>query len=305
METQMAVQIPAEMLHIGVLDALLQPHQLHVLRHHVNEQVGGQSVSPVGEPLDQIGVHQSGDAHRAALVVDLGIIVHHLKLGDHIAELSQLPVAQAFGGLFIQHGNLVVGNFVHLGGEVAHRNGQQLRVGLGPENNAARQCPHQSQHQQCNSQNNRNSALFFQEAEVVPRLLSLKAGSQRGADTVHGAQQQGKGVKIRRLEIDGGEFKVEVEQSRQEGDNEVDCHPGGRAFYCLSWLLWFWRMLLGRCAAVEAFPPEAAGVGTGKSHFCSFLCGSPAGRLRFSSDSCRRGRRSPLVGEISLLGERQ
>ena len=92
METEVAVEVAAKVLGGGVLHALAQPHQLHILRHHVDEQIGGQAVGAVGEPLDDIAVQERGDPDRPAPVVDLGIVVGYLKLADHVAELAQLPV---------------------------------------------------------------------------------------------------------------------------------------------------------------------------------------------------------------------
>ena len=43
-EAQMAVEVPAEVLRRGVVDALVQPHHLHILRHHIDEQIGGQTL---------------------------------------------------------------------------------------------------------------------------------------------------------------------------------------------------------------------------------------------------------------------
>ena len=42
----MAVEIAAKMLRRGIADALLQAHHLHILGHHVDDEVGGQAVHP-------------------------------------------------------------------------------------------------------------------------------------------------------------------------------------------------------------------------------------------------------------------
>ena len=189
-ETQMPVEVAAQVLGGGVLDALSlgQAHQLGALGHHIHQDIGGQALGAVGEPADQVGVHEGGDADGAALVVDLGVVVHHLKLADHIAELAQLPVAQPLGGVPVQHGDLVVGDLRHLGGEVALLKGQELGVALGAEDDGAHQSAHQSGGQQEHRQEEGDGTLFPQELEVVAEALPLEAGGDDGADAVHRAQ---------------------------------------------------------------------------------------------------------------------
>ena len=266
-EPQVAVQVPAQMLGGGVLDALVQPLQLHVLGDHIHDQIGGQTVGAVGEPLDDVGVHQGGDAHRAALVVDLGVVLHDLELADHIAELAQLPVPQPLGGVLVQHGDLVVADLVHVGGEVPDLKGQQLRVGPGPEKHAAGETAHQSRRQQGQRQEEGDGALLLQKLEVVLDPLPLKAGGEHGADAVHRAQQKGKDIELRGLETDGRQLQIKVEKAENEGDSQIDEQPLGGRRDALAGLFLPGRLRgLGRSAAVEALPLEAPGVGTGKSH---------------------------------------
>ena len=269
------------MLGGGVLDALLQPHQLHALVHHVDEQVGGQAFGAVGHPLDHIGVHQRGDAHGAALVVDLGVVVHHLKLADHVAELPQLPVPQPLGAVPVQHGDLVVGDLRHIAGEVPGLKGQQLRVGPRPEDHAAGDGPHQGRDQQGQGQEEGDGALLFQKGEVFLRPLGLEPGGQQGAAAVHRAQHQGKDIEIGRFQVDRRQLRVEIDQGHRQSDAQVDEHPGeGGADGPAGFLLPGRSVSLGGCAAVEALPVEAAGVCTGKSHgvvsFSDFRVGRPS-----------------------------
>ena len=259
-EAQMPVEVSSEMLHIGVLDSLLQPHQLYVLGHHVDEQVGGQAVGAVGEPLHQIGVHKGSDAHRTAPVVDLSVVVHHLELADHVAEFPQLPVPQPFGGILVQHGDLIVGDLIHLGGKIPVLHREQPGVGLGPENDAARQTAHQGQRHHSDCQEKRNPALLLYKFEILPRPLALEAGGKDSADTVGRAQQQDKGVEVRRLQIEGGQLEVKVEESHRQRDGDIGQYPGRRALDLPAGLLGFRRLGLRGCAAVKALPPEAAGI---------------------------------------------
>ena len=288
------------MLGGGVLDALLQPHQLHALVHHVDEQVGGQAFGAVGHPLDHIGVHQRGDAHGAALVVDLGVVVHHLKLADHVAELPQLPVPQPLGAVPVQHGDLVVGDLRHIAGEIPGLKGQQLRVGPRPEDHAAGDGPHKGRDQQGQGQEEGDGALLFQKGEVFLRPLGLEPGGQQGAAAVHRAQHQDKDIKIGRFQVDRRQLRIEIDQGHRQSDAQVDEHPGeGGADGPAGFLLPGRSVSLGGCAAVEALPVEAAGVCTGKSHgvvsFSDFRVGRPpAVRLRTAGAG-----RSLLVYPIS------
>ena len=274
-EAEVAVEVAAEVLHVGVLDPLLQPHQLHVLGDHVDEQIGGQAVGAVGEPLDEVHIRQRGDAHRAAPVVDLGVVVDHVKLADHVAELAQLPVPQPLGGLPVQHGDLIVGDLVHLSGKVAHLDGQQLGVVLGPEDDRAYHAAADAQQQGQNSYRHRNQALSLQELEVPLHPLALKAAGEHGAAAVDDAQQQDEGVKLRGLEVDGRQVDVEVYESHRQCHGQIDEHPGDGAFYRLAGLFRLGRAVLGGCAAGKSLPLKALGVLTGKWHDVSpFSCGS-------------------------------
>ena len=118
-EPQVAVEVAGEVLRRGVADAVLQPHHVHVLGHHVDDQIGRQALGPIIEPLDPVAVFQRRHPDGLALVVDLGIVRRHLKLAHHVGQLAQLAVAQLGGAVTVQHGNLAVGNLLHLGGEVA------------------------------------------------------------------------------------------------------------------------------------------------------------------------------------------
>ena len=93
----------------------------------------------------------------------------------------------------------------------------------------------------------------------MARPLALEAGGHYGGGAVHRAHQQGEGIEVRGLQIQRGQLKVEVDGAHQEGNDQIDRHPGGGAFDRLSWFFLFLRTL-GGCSAFEAFPLEAAGV---------------------------------------------
>ena len=195
-EAQMAVQVAAEVLGGGVVDALVQTDDLHVLSHHVDKQIGGQAVGAVVQPLDDIAVAQGRDADRAALVVDLGIVIGHLELGDHVRQLAQLAVAQLCGGVGIQHGDLVIADLLHLRGKVAVGNGQQVAVVPGTEQLPADHRAHQCRGDQRGGRDEGHGALLFQKGEVALGTGALKTGGQYGAAAVHGAHQQHEDIEI-------------------------------------------------------------------------------------------------------------
>ena len=57
-EAQIAAQVPAEVLGGGIADALVQAHHVHVLGDHVDDEIGGQAVGAVVQPLDPVAVAQ-------------------------------------------------------------------------------------------------------------------------------------------------------------------------------------------------------------------------------------------------------
>ena len=222
----MAVQVPAEMLRRGVLHALVQPHHLRLLRHHVDDEVGRQAVGAVGEPLDEIAVGKAGDPHRAALVVDLGVVGQDLKLGHHVRQLAQLPAAQPGGGVAVQHGDLVVADLLHLRGKIAGGQGQELAVGPGPQHHPGGNGANRNGGDQRDHHKKRDGTLLFHKAEVPSGPRPLKAGGQHRADTVHGAQQKHKEVEVLRMGIQRRKLHIEVHQPHQHRDGKVDERPG-------------------------------------------------------------------------------
>ncbi len=209
-EPEIAVQVAAEMLGGCIADALLQPHHLHILCHHVDDEIGGQTGGTVIQPLDDVAVLQGGDADGAALVVDLGVVVGHLELGHHVRQLAQLAVAQLGGGVLVQHGDLVKGDLLHLGGEVPVFHRQQITVAACPEHLPAHRAADQRRDHQQNCQRQRDQALLFQKFEVALYAIPLKAGGHHGAQAVHAAYQQREHVEFRRFQIDGWQDDVEV-----------------------------------------------------------------------------------------------
>ena len=260
-EPQMSGQIAAEVLGGGVLHALVQADHLRLLGHHVDDQVGGQAVGPVGEPLDEIPVGQGGHPHRAALVVDLGVGGQDLELGDHVAELAQGPAAQTGGGVLVQHGDLVVGDLLHLCGEITGLDGEQLAVASRPQHHPGGEAADDDGGDQGHQDEEGDGALLLHKAEVALHALPLEAGGEDGAHAVHGAQQEEKDVELLRVEVQGGQLEIEVPQAEQQRHAQVDERPGeGVADGLAGLALPPGPLGLGGLSAAEA--AEGAGVET-------------------------------------------
>lgn len=110
----MAFQIPSEMICRGKHNALLQTNDRDFLCHHIDHDISRNPVFHVVEPFDQIPVLQRRYAHRAALIIDLRIIICDLELGYHIHQLAHFSIAQLFRAFQIQHRDLVKINFLDL-----------------------------------------------------------------------------------------------------------------------------------------------------------------------------------------------
>ena len=221
METQVAIQIAAEMLRRGIADALLQTHHLHILCHHVNDEVGGQAVGAVIQPFDPVAVAQGGDPDRTVLVVDLGVVIVHLELGHHIRQLAQLAVAQLGGGVTIQHGDLVEGDLLHLAGKVAGLHRQQIPIIGGPNELPADDAADNGREDHGQSQEERDLALLLHEAKVALGSLSLKAGSKNGHNAVHGAQQDHEDVQRAGVQVQRRQLHIVVYRGHQQRHRQV------------------------------------------------------------------------------------
>ena len=260
MEPQVAHEVPAEVLGGGVLHALVQADHLRLLGHHVDDQVGRQAVRPVGEPLDEVPIGQRGHPHRAALVVDLGVGGQDLELGDHVAQLAQHPAAQPLGGVLVQHGDLVVGDLLHLRGEVAGLDGQQLAVAPRPDDHPGGEAADDHGGDHGDDHEEGDGALLLHEAEVALDALPLEAGGEDGADAVHRAQQEQKDVELLRVGVQGRQLKVEIPEAEEQRDAQIDERPGkGVADGLAGLALPFGPLGLGVLPA-PAKAPEAAGV---------------------------------------------
>ena len=244
MEAQVPLEIAAEVLGRGVLHPLVQPHHLHILGHHIHDQIGGQALGAVGEPLDEVGVGQGRHPHRAALVVDLGEVLPNLELGDHVRQFAKLAGGQALGGILIHHGDLVVGDLLHLGGEIAVLHSQELGVAAGPQHHPRGKGSDGNGSDEGHQHKKGNGALLFHEPEVACGPLTLEPGGKHRRDAVHGAQQEYKHIELLGVEVQGGQLHIEVPQAEEQRHTQVDEHPGKGIADGLSGLAGLFRLLL-------------------------------------------------------------
>ena len=217
----------------GILHALRQADHLGLLGDHVHDDIGGQALAAVVEPFDEIAVVQRGDADGAALIIDLGVIIGHLELADHVGQLAQLAVAQALSGLLIQHGDLVEGDLLHLGGKVAVFHREQVPIGGSSEDGHGDDSAQDGDHDEQEHQNADGQALGLDEAEILLDAAAgvhVEAGGNEGADHVDDAQYEEKAVKIAVMEVDRRQGDVKIEQAENEGDKNVDQDAGGFVF---------------------------------------------------------------------------
>ena len=224
-EAQIAAQVPAEVLGGGIADALVQAHHVHVLGDHVDDEIGGQAVGAVVQPLDPVAVAQGRHPHRAALVVDLGIVPGHLELGHHVRQLAQLAVAQLLSGVPVQHGDLVIADLLDVGGEVAGLHRQQVPVGPGPEHLPADGRADQRRDHQHQAQHKGDGALLFHKAEVALGPAALKPGGQHRAAAVHRAQQQCEHIEVAGVQVQRRQRHIEIDGSEHQRHRQVQQRP--------------------------------------------------------------------------------
>ena len=222
LEAQMADQIAVEMLRRGVFDALVQALHRHFLGGHIDDKICRQALGAVVEPLDDVAVHQSRHAHGLALIVDLGIVVLHLELADHVAELAQLAVAQAGGAVAVQHGDLVKGQLVHFLGKVARFHRQELLIGPRPQQHRREDRAHQRHRDQGDHNVKRDPALLAHELEIALCPVALKTGGDNRHHAVDNAQGKGEGVKLRRFQINRRQRHVKINSAEDQRDQKVD-----------------------------------------------------------------------------------
>ena len=242
-----------------VLHAVFKAHHVDVLRHHVDDKVGGKTLGAVVEPLDDVAIAKRRNAHGAAVVVDLRVVLGDLELRNHVGKLAELAVAELLRAVAVEHGDAVVGDLSDLLGEAAAFNGKQRLIVLRAQHDPG----HQRADKRCDNKQRRDEkrhgALLFDEGEVALRARALKAGGQKRADAVGEAQQQCKAVKLLGVQVDGGQFKIEKDRADEQRDKHIDRDAAALAADRLSGFAL--ALGLGRGVLVEL---KAVCVRTGK-----------------------------------------
>ena len=221
LEAQMAHQITVEVFGCGVFDALFQALHRHFLRCHIDNQIRRKTFGPIVEPLDNIAVHQACHADRFSLVIDLGIVVLHFKLADHVAQFTQLPGTQTGGAVAIQHRDLIEAQLIHFFGKIPRFNGQQLLVGIRPQDHGREDASHQRNHNQRSHDIKRDAALFAHKVEISFGPVPLKACGHHSADAVNRAEQEYERIKFRRFQVDWRQYHIKINQSEHNRHQQI------------------------------------------------------------------------------------
>ena len=82
LELHIAVDVARQRLAFGILDRMLaiEAHNLGILRSHVDNDICGNALLAILQPLEQVGVAKRAHAHRGVLVVDLAVQRRDLEL---------------------------------------------------------------------------------------------------------------------------------------------------------------------------------------------------------------------------------
>ena len=131
----MTVDVAREGLGVGVTDRLLQTHDLRLLRHHVDEHVGGDAAVAVGEPLEEVGVDERAHAHRTTLVVDHAVGVRDLELAHVLGDGAHGAIPEQNRGVAVDDGDLRVVDLLDVLGEDAVGGLEDRGVALGVAGN--------------------------------------------------------------------------------------------------------------------------------------------------------------------------
>ena len=96
-EAQVAVQVTEEIFAGRVAYALVYAGDLDLLRHHVDDEVGGDACALVVPPLEHVAVVEVGDAHGAVVVVYLIALGVDFELADEVAQFAETAGGQHVG----------------------------------------------------------------------------------------------------------------------------------------------------------------------------------------------------------------
>ena len=141
-ETDISVQISAEVLKRRNFDTFLQFDQVYILRSHIDGDIGRDACAAVGEPFDQVTVLQGCYTNRFALIVDLIEIGADFVLRNHVYHAAHFSFSQSCRRVAVQNGDLIVIHLMNVAGKIACLHIQQFSVGRCTDNRRGQQHPY-------------------------------------------------------------------------------------------------------------------------------------------------------------------
>ena len=126
----MTVQIAVKIFGFGIFDSLLQHHTFRILCCHINADIRRNTIFLIGQPLDRTRIYKRGNSYRHPIVIKLGIIIRHLKLGNDIYQAAHLTIAQQRCGVLIQKRYRPIIHFLNVICKIPVFQRQQLLVFL-------------------------------------------------------------------------------------------------------------------------------------------------------------------------------
>ena len=221
-EAQIAVDVAEKVLAGRVADALVEALHADLLRHHVDDEVGGDAVALVVPPLEHVAVVQVSDAHGAVVVVYLVALRVHLELADQVGQLAEAARGEDVGGVGVQHRDLVEGDLSHLAGEVAvlyrEEAGVVPRAGDLPADNRA-----DYGHGEAEADDvKRHGGALPRRRHPLARARGLRPAEQQRARAENGAEQDDEHVKVARMDVYGRKLEIEIQKAEYGGHHEGD-----------------------------------------------------------------------------------
>ena len=221
MEAQITVKVAEEILAGRIAYALVDTGDLDLLRHHVDDQVGGDAVALVVPPLEEVAVVEIGDAHGAVVVVYLVALGVDLELADQVAQLAETAGGQHVGRGVVEHGYLVEAYLGHVLGEVAVLDREQAGIVTGAE--------HAPADDRADDGHKRAQADYIKRyRRLLPcggDVLLHRAAAEAAEDELRGAPDQryenDENIQVAGVYVQRGELEVEVQQGKHYGDHKA------------------------------------------------------------------------------------
>ena len=109
----------------------IEAHNLGILRSHVDNDICGNALLAVLQPLEQVGVRERAHAHGTTLVVDLAVGVRDLELAHELRNGSHGARTEQLGGRAVDHGHVLVVDLLDVLGKIALGGIEDRGVALG------------------------------------------------------------------------------------------------------------------------------------------------------------------------------